>query len=467
MSQIPRPLSLQSQYFGRWCPLSVRKQSVLPSSRYARRLHTSTVTDDDIARLASLPLHPLTLADLVKHGRPPLSTQQLLSSANFTLSILPARLAHRIRSLRNLPFIVVSNPNISQIHQNYLHSLSTLLPWAEKDIKTLEDEVKFAEVMTDLVQTHSNTISILARGFLESRKYISPKDVTRFLDEHLRARIGTRLIAEQHLALHMSSQPHYDISEEDSSEAPSDFIGVIDTKLRPAKIVQHCEAIVSEICELRYGVRPHVVINGVPDYTFAHIPVHLEYIITELLKNSFRATVENGMEREPIEVTIAPFTQENGSRFESQATVNNSDQGNLDVVSKTFTGHSPPESTLNVDSEHIRPLARSTPGVTIRIRDRGGGIAPENYAHIWDYSFTTFNEDEASSTLGGVSPGIEALNTISGGGGDGVHSLAGLGYGLPLGRAYAEYFGGSIKVQNLYGWGTDVYLRLRGVGKLD
>src|SRR4051794_40857437 len=176
-----------------------------------------------------------------------------------------------------------------------MHSLSTLLPWAEQEIKTLEEEVRFTEVMADLVQTHSNTISILARGFLEARKYISPKDVTRFLDEHLRARIGTRLIAEQHLALHFSSQPHHEIMHE-VDESPSSFIGVIDTKLRPAKIVQHCENVVGEICELKYGVRPHVVVNGEPEYAFAHVPVHLEYIITELLKNAFRATVESGME---------------------------------------------------------------------------------------------------------------------------------------------------------------------------
>lgn len=37
-------------------------------------------------------------------------------------------------------------------------------------------------------------------------------------------------------------------------------------------------------------------------------------------------------------------------------------------------------------------------------------------------------------------------------------------YGLPLGRAYAEYFGGGIAVQSLWGWGTDIYLSLRGVG---
>jgi len=403
-----------------------------------------------------------------RHGRPPLTTQQLLTSANFTLSILPARLAHRIQSLRNLPFIVVSNPHVSKIHSNYIHSLSTLLPWAEHEIKTLDEEVRFTEVMADLVQTHANTISILARGFLEARKYIQPKDVTRFLDEHLRARIGTRLIAEQHLSLHYTSQPHNEIVDDNPG-----YIGVIETKLKPALVVEHCANTVGEICELKYGVRPTVNISGEPDYTFAHVPVHLEYIITELLKNAFRATVESGMEREPIEVTIAPLpelvpeiSRSSDSDDSSAARIENVDQGNADVASHTFTGT---QGSPTADS-NILPLKHSTPGVTIRIRDRGGGISPENLGHIWDYSFTTFNDDQASSTLSGSNSshtGMDALNAMSGPGGEGAHSLAGLGYGLPLGRAYAEYFGGGIAVQSLWGWGTDVYLSLRGVGRVD
>ncbi|KAH8723624.1 kinase isozyme 4 mitochondrial precursor [Phaeosphaeriaceae sp. PMI808] len=474
MPQVQRPLIIQSHIIRLCCPRTARRTCSSPlASRHGRRLHTKTVTDDDISRLASLPLHPLTLTDLVKHGRPPLTTQQLLTSANFTLSTLPARLAHRIQSLRNLPFIVVSNPHVSKIHSNYIHSLSTLLPWAEHEIKTLEEEVKFTEVMADLVQTHSNTISILARGFLEARKYIQPKDVTRFLDEHLRARIGTRLIAEQHLSLHFSSQPHNEIMHE-TDDNPG-YIGVIDTKLKPATIVEHCANTVGEICELKYGVRPTVNVNGEPDYTFAHVPVHLEYIITELLKNAFRATVESGMEREPIEVTIAPLpklalerAESNEAENSKKAHIDNTAQGNVDIASHAFTGlQSSVSSTADLN---ILPLKHSTPGVTIRIRDRGGGISPENLGHIWDYSFTTFNDDQASSTLSGGNSshtGMDALNAISGPGGDGVHSLAGLGYGLPLGRAYAEYFGGGIAVQSLWGWGTDVYLSLRGVGRVD
>jgi len=335
---------------------------------------------------------------------------------------------------------VVSNPHIARIYNIYIHSLSTLLPYQEKFITSLADEIQFTEVMADLVQTHSNTIPILARGFLECRKYISPAEVTAFLDEHLRARIGTRLIAEQHIALHLSSKPHCGTEsdrqlQEDTS---STHVGVIDTALRPADIIRHCESTVGEICELKYGVRPKVVINGQPDTRIAHVPTHLEYIATELLKNAFRATIESGQEREPIEITIAASPE--CLKRESQST------------------HFGTEST---DTVHYS-ASPSVSALTIRIRDRGGGIAPTTLPHIWAYSFTTFSEDDLPSSGNGTT---DALNTISSFPGS-ANSLAGLGYGLPLGRAYAEYFGGSLNVQSLNGWGTDVYLSLRGLDEV-
>lgn len=334
---------------------------------------------------------------------------------------------------------MVSNPNVAQIYNTYVHSFSTLLPYQERQITNLEDEIQFTEVMADLVQTHSNTIPILARGFLECRKYISPSDVTKFLDEHLRARIGTRLIAEQHIALHLSSQPHNTGNPSKYQHLSPSYIGVIDTALQPAEVIRHCESFVSEICELRYGVRPSVTIQGESQTTFAHVPTHLEYVLTELLKNAFRATIENGMERKPIEITIATSPDTN-----------------------VILDPKPNASTLHKAGREKSTLQSPTPGVTIRIRDRGGGISPEVLPNIWAYSFTTFSEDDI---LDSNKSRIDALNTISGAGGD-SSSLAGLGYGLPLGRAYAEYFGGGIAVQSLWGWGTDVYLKLKGLGRI-
>ncbi|KAL1972802.1 hypothetical protein VTN31DRAFT_6344 [Thermomyces dupontii] len=414
----------------------------------------TNAAEDEIAKLASVRRRPLTLRDLLKHGRPPLSKEALLDSANFTLSLLPARLAYRIQCLRNLPFIVVSNPHVSRIYHNYLHSLSTLLPYEQRSITTLEEEKQFAEVLADLVQTHSNTIPILARGFLECRKYISPAEVTQFLDSHLRARIGTRLIAEQHLALHFASQPeNHEKSrrlEGVQGDTSENYIGVIDTALRPAKIIRSCESFVGEICELKYGVRPKVMIGGQPDASFAYIPVHVEYIITELLKNAFRAVVEAGNEREPIEVTIAAAPDVPDSPIQDSQPSRDGDLRDGDV------------DEIPVANEPIRLNTQSQQSITIRIRDRGGGIPPDVLPQIWSYSFTTFSENHLPGSDNG---NIDALNTLSGSGAI-SSTIAGLGYGLPLSRAYAEYFGGSIAVQSLWGWGTDVYVTLKGVGKL-
>ncbi|KAM0557960.1 hypothetical protein ACHAPJ_005124 [Fusarium lateritium] len=422
------------------------------------------VTDDEIATLARQHQHPLCLADLVRHGRPPLSSESLLSSANFALSLLPVRLAHRIQALRNLPYIVVANPNISRIYNNYLHSLSILLPYWHatregRPISTPEDEIRFTNVLAELVATHTDTIPILAKGFLESRRYISPEEVTKFLDQHLRARIGTRLIAEQHIALHFSSQPHFDprASPTPCPEHPS-YIGVIDTALRPAQTVESCSGFVADICELRYGVRPLLYIHGEPETTFAFVPMHLEYIVTELLKNAFRATIEN-KSNEPVIVTIAP---EPALRKDSSASSNPPVQ---DQDSPAAVGQpSKDDGGANSNNGSIVPLDDNAPGVTIRIRDRGGGIPPEVSPNIWSYSFTTFSDDvDDFPGDGNGSDGLTAISNANTGG----SSIAGLGYGLPLSRAYAEYFGGGIAVQSLYGWGTDVYLRLKGVGNLD
>lgn len=68
MAQVQRPLIIQSQVIRLCCPRTARRCSGALFAQRPRhsKLHTKTVTDQDISHLASLPLHPLTLADLVK-----------------------------------------------------------------------------------------------------------------------------------------------------------------------------------------------------------------------------------------------------------------------------------------------------------------------------------------------------------------------------------------------------------------
>jgi pyruvate dehydrogenase kinase 2/3/4 len=45
--------------------------------------------------------------------------------------------------------------------------------------------------------------------------------------------------------------------------------------------------------------------------------------------------------------------------------------------------------------------------------------------------------------------------------------MAGLGYGLPISRLYARYFGGDLQVISMEGYGTDAYLHLKRLGNAE
>ena len=90
--------------------------------------------------------------------------------------------------------------------------------------------------------------------------------------------------------------------------------------------------------------------------------------------------------------------------------------------------------------------------VTIKISDEGGGIRRSGLQRIWTYLYTTADSpllDMDSDTMA-----------------NGPAVLAGYGYGLPLSRLYARYFGGDLQVISMDGYGTDAYLHLNRLGNV-
>ena len=77
--------------------------------------------------------------------------------------------------------------------------------------------------------------------------------------------------------------------------------------------------------------------------------------------------------------------------------------------------------------------------VTIKLADEGGGIPRTAERLIWTYGYTT-------------AEGFVDNDKVP---------LAGFGYGLPLSRLYARYFGGDLNVISMDGYGTDAYVNLR------
>ncbi|KAL0578413.1 hypothetical protein V5O48_003563 [Marasmius crinis-equi] len=359
-----------------------------------------------LAKHASSPIRPLNLSDLLAFGRPTVTPESVLSSVSYIANTLKA----------------------------YKESFVWLATYPTP--KTLEENAVFAESLEELVERHANDIPTMAKGFQECTRYMSPTQMNEFLDGAIRNRISVRLIAEQHVALSRA------INSPDRSN-----IGVVDMRCSPARMIKMCGSFVTELCEATLGASPRIVLDGLPDATFPYVPVHLEYIFTEILKNSFRATVEHyskhGSGRKdlpPILITLSP------------------------CPSPRAPGNDPSF-------------------FSIRVRDQGGGVSPSHIEQIFSYAFTTAGRGADGNSLddddgggpyaaqyvggsaaigdGGLGEG-NLFGEITGKGlQTGLGTIAGLGYGLPMSRLYTKYFGGSLDLMSLEGLGTDVYLKLR------
>ncbi|KAG0201337.1 hypothetical protein BGX28_005809 [Mortierella sp. GBA30] len=411
-----------------------------------------------------------------------------LDVARYARKELPVRLARLIKATQKLPFIVGTNPYIKRVYKLYYDSFQTITASPE-DIRDKDDLDRFAAMLQGLVSSHADVIPMLSQGFLECKKYMVKEDIKTFLDDMIRARIGIRLIAEQVISLREQRDQHDDHQGSFSSSSRStgdtgrrddDVVGVVHTELRPADLIRTCASFVQELCDVNYGSSPEVVINGQTDTTFTYVPVHLEYILCELLKNAVRATVEHSQKMGRSALNPHGTQQQQDGKSSSYDRRGRHGGNSAVVISNDLYddeidleqdptkrpnefGHPPVEVTI-AQGEHE---------ITIRIRDQGGGISRENMEAIFDYSFTTVkNENDAdhhdSTDAGaGDSPygvdsifkGVSRLAMQAGLGGP----IAGLGFGLPLTKIYAQYFGGNMHLVSLQGYGCDVFLKLKQI----
>ena len=268
----------------------------------------------------------------------------------------------------------------------------------------------FTQLMLRLVDESVPLLGQLARGVRECRRKPivgETLELQGFLSTVMHSRIARRVIAEQYVALQRPREG---------------FIGVFEKNMRVADMVRKAASDCEDICETTYGRAPEVRVRGDVDAKICYIPAHLEYILYEVFKNSARAVTEFHTTKDelpPIDVLI----------FEH-----------------------PPSSS-----------------VTIKISDQGGGICAEATQRVFEYGYTTVQEkvEEDVAGLGG------GLGQLGGGGGTGLGGLgasarspmAGLGFGLPLSRQYADYFGGTMELYSIDGYGTDVLLKLRDARK--
>lgn len=169
------------------------------------------------------------------------------------------------------------------------------------------------------------------------------------------------------------------------------YVGIICTKTNVCELAQEAIENARFVCEDHYGLfdAPKVQLICDPNINFMYVPGHLSHMLFETLKNSLRAVVEtHGQDKEDFPVTK--------------------------VI-----------------------VAEGKEDITIKISDEGGGIPRSAIPLVWTYMYTTVDQ----------TPNLDPDFNKS----DFKAPMAGFGYGLPISRLYARYFGGDLKLISMEG----------------
>ncbi|THZ40984.1 alpha-ketoacid dehydrogenase kinase [Aureobasidium pullulans] len=192
------------------------------------------------------------------------------------------------------------------------------------------------------------------------------------------------------IGIRMLIGQHIALTDQRAHSDPT-YVGIICTKTNVRDLAQEAIENARFVCEDHYGLfdAPKIQLVCNPDLNFMYVPGHLSHMLFETLKNSLRAVVEtHGQDKEEFPVTK--------------------------VV-----------------------VAEGKEDITIKISDEGGGIPRSSIPLVWTYMYTTVDQ----------TPQLDPDFNKS----DFKAPMAGFGYGLPISRLYARYFGGDLKLISMEG----------------
>eukprot|EP00388_Colpodella_angusta_P039607 GDKK01047813.1.p1 GENE.GDKK01047813.1~~GDKK01047813.1.p1 ORF type:complete len:412 (+),score=97.77 GDKK01047813.1:1-1236(+) len=375
-----------------------------------------------IEKLAKKSIQSLTIQSLLKNSSS--DQKAIIRNADWIREEMKVRFAHRIWDFHRLPYVINMNPQIKQVYDLYFKTFNEFN--ACPVIKTPEQEEDFAKVIDVAIKDHGIVIDLMREGVRDIRQACPDLANNTILDPFLErlfsTRISRRVILEHHLALRALANGELPNSEKHARE----YAGVVQLQCKPAEMVKKVAQQVGQICAQQYGFAPHVKVSGNLETSFAFVPEHLHIILYEMLKNSMRATVE----------------------FH---TLGNS-IGSM------------PVSSADLPPIHVG-IFRGKRDIIIKISDKGGGILPQRLDKIWSYGYSSVADDkEKAAQRSNLNSPMMDMHSLGNVGDAHRNELAGYGFGLPLSRAYARYFGGDIHLQPLFGHGTDAYINLNMVG---
>ncbi|KAF2404910.1 pyruvate dehydrogenase kinase, variant [Trichodelitschia bisporula] len=439
---------------------------------------------ETIAHYANFPATGVSLRQMVQFGeRPSTGTYRphitmgyltppgtLFRASQFLSEELPIRLAHRVQDLDNLPDGLNEMPSIRKVQEWYAQSFEELVtlprPSLSSEVRerlmrparringvdqrllsqtTANPSVRKGQYQSAPEHTNGNGNGNgheVGRRTAQTRRYYYPADdgqdwppelnaynkrfaeslekikrrhdgvvttvaqgILEWKRKKQRMQIDNNIQAfldrfyMSRIGIRMLIGQHIALLDQKQRPDPN-YVGIICTKTNVRELAQEAIDNARFVCEDHYGLfdAPKVQLICQPNINFMYVPGHLSHMLFETLKNSLRAVVEtHGQDMEEFPVTK--------------------------VI-----------------------VAEGREDITIKVSDEGGGIPRSSIPLVWTYMYTTVDQ----------TPSLDPDFNQS----DFKAPMAGFGYGLPISRLYARYFGGDLKLISMEGYGTDVYLHL-------
>jgi len=374
--------------------------------------------------------------------RYPMSQEQIIDIAVWLRINLPIRLAKMVMNFQGLPFSLAIREDILEAHEKYIQSFIKISLYPNLRGANIEETWKnvlsFTRCLDEALSTHSDMLPLLIRGFndltIEERKI----QARIFMDKIISDRLALRLLCNhqfeivnefeeriRQMGVNKQNSGRLPMYGSKASSTQPKFIGVFDMKFSPQKLVEQLFQEQLEVCQDMYCANvPELSLKFVrtkdadlhlnDNNQFKYIPHALEYILKEILKNALRAQIK------------AHF-----KKFGENP--------------KTPQKHEPVKVVIVCNKYDF----------VIKVSDKGSGVPHDEVDKIWQYHMTSTgsdgNDTEESSNFFDMAGGASNAND---------KALFGYGCGLPISKCYAERMGGSLKMESVQGYGTDVFIRM-------
>jgi len=410
----------------------------------------SDITMDQLKKLASQPCTPLSLGDMYKYASANVTSKNYVSqrvrNAQFLCREIPIRIAQRSVDLLTLPYGLNRTQHVQEIVHTYLKYLGAFQTFPSPTNE--EEELAFTNLLHQMVLDRGSIPQAIARGVFalkddraEGLDVQRLQEMEKALYRFFNARTGLRLLTEHHILSckqlakdNIEFRKHQSCLEE--VEVREDYYGCIQKNCDPTIEARRVANQVMAQCKKRYGITPEIeIIDCTPEHfansDFTYVPHHLQYMLAELLKNSCRATVKRYMD----------------------GTVTEEDHINIHHRSEDID-----KKELSMPSVRV-VVAKGAEDVTIKIADKGGGVPRSVIDKMWSFAHSTLSNNAIQRKQNDTHFAIDEF--VSSGRTEGFNIR---GFGLPLARIYARYFGGELTLKSMEGYGVDAYLYLPVLG---